>query len=111
MALRPRVVRGVSLTAPTLAALAAVALAACAGGPPEPAPIVLDEDACSHCRMTISEREYAAELVTREGQVERFDDVGCLAAWLREGHDRNPDEPEPSSPPMRGQRRTTRWQS
>ena len=34
-----------------------------------------------------------------------------LAAWLREGHDRNPDEPEPSSPPMRGQRRTTRWQS
>ena len=84
MALRPRVVRGVSLTAPTLAAMAAVALAACAGGPPEPAPIVLDEDACSHCRMTISEREYAAELVTREGQVERFDDVGCLAAWLRE---------------------------
>jgi copper chaperone NosL len=63
---------------------AALALAACAGGPPEPVPIVLDEDACSHCRMAISEREYAAELVTREGQVERFDDIGCLAAWLRE---------------------------
>jgi copper chaperone NosL len=47
-------------------------------------PIVLDEDACSHCRMAISQREYAAELVTPQGLVELFDDVGCLAAWLRE---------------------------
>jgi copper chaperone NosL len=56
----------------------------CAGGPPEPVPIVLHEDACSHCRMAISQREYAAELVTPQGRVERFDDAGCLAAWLRE---------------------------
>jgi len=33
-----------------------------------------------------------------------------LAARLRLGPDRN-QEPEPPSPPMRGQRRTTRWQS
>ncbi|HSF06134.1 MAG TPA: pyruvate dehydrogenase (acetyl-transferring) E1 component subunit alpha [Methylomirabilota bacterium] len=33
-----------------------------------------------------------------------------LAAWLRRGPGRNP-EPEPPSPPMRGQRQTTRWQS
>jgi TPP-dependent pyruvate/acetoin dehydrogenase alpha subunit len=33
-----------------------------------------------------------------------------LAAWLRRGPNRNP-EPEPPSPPMRGQRQTTRWQS
>lgn len=66
------------------AAAALALLASCAGGPPEPAPILLDEDACSYCRMAISERRYAAELVTREGRVERFDDAGCLAAWLRE---------------------------
>lgn len=65
------------------AALTALALAACGGGAPEPVPIVLDEDACSYCRMAISQPEYAAELVTPEGRVERFDDVGCLAAWLR----------------------------
>jgi pyruvate dehydrogenase E1 component alpha subunit len=33
-----------------------------------------------------------------------------LAAWLRQGRSRN-EEPPPPSPPMRGQRRTTRWQS
>lgn len=86
--LGPRVVRRVSLTAAALAVVpvlaAALALAAaCAGGPPEPEPIVLDEDACAYCRMAISQREFAAELVTRQGRVETFDDAGCLAAWLR----------------------------
>jgi len=66
-----------------LAAVLALA-AACAGGPPEPVPIVLDEDACGYCRMAISEGEFAAELVTPQGRVETFDDAGCLAAWLRE---------------------------
>lgn len=65
-------------------ALALALAAGCGSGPPEPVPIVLDEDACSYCRMAISQREYAAELVTRQGRVELFDDVGCLAAWLRE---------------------------
>lgn len=81
-ALKARVVR----RDPHWLAVAALAIAvsACGGGAPEPVPIVLDEDACSHCRMAISQREYAAELVTPQGRVERFDDIGCLAAWLRE---------------------------
>ena len=58
-------------------------LTAC-GGEPQPVPIVYDEDACSHCRMAVSQPAFAAELVTPGGQVELFDDLGCLAAWLRE---------------------------
>jgi pyruvate dehydrogenase E1 component alpha subunit len=34
-----------------------------------------------------------------------------LAAWLQAGRDPGQAEAEPPSPPMRGQRRTTRWQS
>ncbi|HET9492195.1 MAG TPA: pyruvate dehydrogenase (acetyl-transferring) E1 component subunit alpha [Methylomirabilota bacterium] len=34
-----------------------------------------------------------------------------LAAWLQAARDPGQAEPEPPSPPMRGQRRTTRWQS
>lgn len=65
-------------------ALALGCVYCCGGGTPEPVAIVLDEDACDRCRMAISERRYAAQLVTREGRIERFDDLGCLAARIRE---------------------------
>jgi len=58
-------------------------VAACGAGEPQPVPLVLDEDACSFCRMAISQREFAAEAVTRSGRVERFDDIGCLLDWRR----------------------------
>jgi len=58
--------------------------AGCGGGEPQPVPLVLDEDACSYCRMAISQREFAAEAVTPGGRVERFDDIGCLLDWRRE---------------------------
>lgn len=64
-------------------------VAGCGGGSPQPATLVLDEDACSFCRMAVSERQFAAQLVTAGGTAEMFDDVGCLAAWLQE-HDRPP---------------------
>lgn len=54
------------------------------GGVPEPVEIVLNEDACSYCRMAVSQREFAAEVLTREGRVEVFDDIGCLVDWLAE---------------------------
>lgn len=56
----------------------------CGAGEPQPVPLVLDEDACSFCRMAISQREFAAEAVTTSGRVERFDDIGCLLDWRRE---------------------------
>lgn len=71
------------MRAHALLALALVA-AACGSGEPRPVPLVLDEDACSFCRMAISQRELAAEAVTRGGRVERFDDIGCLLDWRHE---------------------------
>ena len=56
----------------------------CGGGGPRPVEIVVNEDICSLCRMAVSERRFAAEVVTEEGRVEVFDDVGCLVDWLGE---------------------------
>ncbi len=49
-----------------------------------PVEIAIDEEICSHCRMTVSQREFAAESVSSGGSVEYFDDIGCLARWIVE---------------------------
>ncbi len=62
-------------------ALVALGLAACgpAGGPQ---PIVYDREPCAHCRMLISEPRFAAQLETRDGEIQSFDDPGCLLSAL-----------------------------
>ena len=63
--------------------LALVALGLVACGPAEgPQPIVYDREPCAHCRMLISEPRFAAQLQTQAGEVQSFDDPGCLLAAL-----------------------------
>jgi copper chaperone NosL len=66
-----------------VALLIAVTTMSC--GQPGPGVIHYDSDACDHCRMTISDARFAAQLVTRTGQIYRFDDPGCLEAFLAAG--------------------------
>jgi copper chaperone NosL len=49
-----------------------------------PRAIALGEEACSHCHMTVVDPRFSAEAITSNGKTYVFDDVGCLAAWLRE---------------------------
>ena len=56
----------------------------CTPGEPEPVEIVLNEENCSFCRMAVSEREFAAEVVTVSGSLDTFDDIGCLVKWMKE---------------------------
>src|SRR6185503_10219514 len=64
----------------------ALLLAACVSGPPAPAPLDTGSEACASCRMAVSEARFAAQLVA-PGEVPRFfDDVGCLAAFVKAGH-------------------------
>lgn len=60
---------------------AALVVAACGGR--EPRPIVLNEDACTYCRMTISDARFGGEVVMRTGRIETFDAVECMASWVR----------------------------
>ena len=41
-------------------------------------------DMCSFCRMNISEARYAAELLDDEGQLFKFDDIGCMANFIKQ---------------------------
>jgi len=50
----------------------------------EPQPIAYGSENCEHCRMTISDKRYGAELVTKKGKAFKFDSAECLAAYVNE---------------------------
>ncbi len=41
------------------------------------------EDMCSYCRMAISEKRVAAELIDSESQAFKFDDIGCMVNFVK----------------------------
>jgi len=44
-----------------------------------------DRDMCERCKMVVSERKYAAEIVDpKTDKVYKFDDLGCAVLWLEE---------------------------
>ena len=71
--------------APLLFVIIAGWAAACERSlPNEPVPIVWDREVCGHCHMAIGEPRFAAQLVTIDGVVTNFDDVGCMLRFIRE---------------------------
>jgi copper chaperone NosL len=62
-----------------------LALALACGRGEGPQPIVWDREPCAHCRMLISEPRFAAQLETASGEVQSFDDPGCLLSALDAG--------------------------
>ena len=68
------------------AALAlASALAGCGRGPAAPVQPDTKHDACGWCRMAVSDLRFAAQLVAPSEEPRFFDDVGCLATFLKAG--------------------------
>ena len=44
-----------------------------------------DRDMCDRCKMVISERNHAAQVVNpNNGRVYKFDDIGCVILWFKE---------------------------
>lgn len=64
--------------------LLALAAGACAQGPPPPAALDTRSEICASCRMAVSDPRLAAQLVAPAEEPRFFDDLGCLAAYLRE---------------------------
>jgi len=43
---------------------------------------VWNKQACSHCRMLLSDPRYAAQVLTEDSERLYFDDIGCMASYL-----------------------------
>lgn len=56
--------------------------AGCATGPLEPIALDLGRDVCASCRMIISSKATAAELLVPGEEPRLFDDLGCLQTAL-----------------------------
>lgn len=63
--------------------IALLALLACSRGPPGPAPLDPRNEACAQCRMAVSSQRFAGQIVAPGEEARFFDDLSCLAAYLR----------------------------
>jgi copper chaperone NosL len=55
-------------------------LMSCVSGPQ---PIKLGQDACSFCKMSIANNHFGAEMITKKGKVYKFDDMHCIAGFIK----------------------------
>lgn len=54
-------------------------------------PIKYGGELCTHCKMTIMDRRFAAEIITSKGKAIKFDDLGCLLSWVKSENFKDPD--------------------
>src|SRR5579872_6781969 len=47
-------------------------------------PIDYGHEACAHCKMTIMDKRYSAEILTKKGKAYKFDDISCLKKFIKE---------------------------
>jgi copper chaperone NosL len=59
-----------------------VSLAACNV---EPEPLQFGKDGCHHCKMTLMDNKFGAEIVTAKGKIYKFDDVNCMLKFYNSG--------------------------
>jgi len=61
-----------------------VMLAACGGEKYEAQAINEETDVCVICKMAIKDDQFATQIITKDGQSLKFDDIGCLNTWKTE---------------------------
>lgn len=49
----------------------------------KPADIKYGQDICTACSMIISEVPYSAQYILTEGNVKKFDDIGCMIDYIK----------------------------
>jgi copper chaperone NosL len=48
----------------------------------KPEPFNVGKDACSFCKMNITDTRFGGEVITKKGKVYKFDDLHCLVTFL-----------------------------
>ncbi|MGC3947850.1 MAG: nitrous oxide reductase accessory protein NosL [Chryseolinea sp.] len=56
-----------------------------------PEPLHYGKDACQHCKMTLIDNKFGAEIVSKTGKVFKFDDANCLASFVNSGQVKTED--------------------
>jgi copper chaperone NosL len=67
----------------TVVGVALLSIAACQSKTDGPPRIVIDQTACSHCGMLVSEPLYAAAYQVAGSEPRVFDDIACMLARMR----------------------------
>ncbi len=63
-------------------AIGILILTGCSSGPQ---PIRFGSDGCDFCKMTITDKKFGAELVTKKGKAYKFDDLHCFTSFVSAG--------------------------
>jgi len=69
-----------------ISAATLVLLVACGHSGPET--ININKDDCDNCKMSISDKRFACELVTEKGRAYKFDDVTCMMSYKNDNKDK-----------------------
>lgn len=64
----------------TLCGVTLVTLSLISCSKPGPTPIIYGTDLCDYCDMTIADKAFGTELVTKKRKVLKYDSIECLAA-------------------------------
>ncbi|MGB4846750.1 MAG: nitrous oxide reductase accessory protein NosL [Saprospiraceae bacterium] len=70
-------------TASTVAAVILVFISFTSCTLPGPRPIKLNADNCDNCKMTLTNEQYATQIVTVKGRQYVFDDLACMVAYTK----------------------------
>lgn len=66
-----------------ISALMLVLLSGCQNSSMEPEEINPEIDVCEVCNMGIAHEHFATEIVTEDGEIYKFDDIGCMDEFLQ----------------------------
>jgi copper chaperone NosL len=53
----------------------------------KPEPLVMGRDACHTCKMTLMDKRFGAEIISKKGKVYKFDDMNCMLAFRNAGNE------------------------
>ncbi|HAL55024.1 MAG TPA: hypothetical protein DCP63_00750 [Bacteroidetes bacterium] len=60
----------------------------CGCAPSEIKPVdIYPEDVCTHCRMAVSDKSFASEILTADDEALKFDDLGCMETYRNDHPD------------------------
>ncbi|HEU5290662.1 MAG TPA: nitrous oxide reductase accessory protein NosL [Cyclobacteriaceae bacterium] len=53
----------------------------------DPQPLQYGKDICHTCKMTLMDKKFGSEIVTKKGKVYKFDDLNCMVNFYNSGYE------------------------